>query len=179
MKTLLVMLGIVVGTVCWAATPEPMEGDAHIDWGAEIEGCRFSVSASRGSFRCDEPVQLRLLVQNVGTKPVNVMHSSLLVDFKFDVRLPNGKSAPLTLEGNREGTDAASAMAPHRLNPGATDSQGVPMLNRLYDMTVAGEYSITVRRYFIPAGEKRRVEVSSNTLKIVVRDVDASEDRRN
>ena len=59
-----------------------------------------------------------------------------------------------------------------------TDTVTVPRfnrlyLNRLYDMTLAGEYTLTVKRRFLPSGfesVKDWEEVTSNTIRIVVRE---------
>jgi len=56
------------------------------------------------------------------------------------------------------------------LKPGELTVDTIPMLNRLYDMTLLGEYTVTVSRLLVypVKGDPNPVEVSSNTIKIAV-----------
>ncbi len=46
------------------------------------------------------------------------------------------------------------------------------MFNRLYDMTIAGEYTVTAYRRVYPPGGS--VEVQSNTIKIIIHEQKAT-----
>ena len=96
--------------------------------------------------------------------------------YSFDVRLPGGSPAPLTLEGKRQMQSSSGGIYP-TLAPGEAISDLIPMLNQVYDMTLMGKYSVTVSREVLPSnGKAKPVEMKSNTITIVVqeRDVAAS-----
>ena len=57
------------------------------------------------------------------------------------------------------------------LDPGKVDVVEVEMLNRLYDMTLLGEYKVTAHREVQPPGERAKAfEVASNQIKIIVQE---------
>lgn len=146
-------------------------------FGPETKGCRFSVATDRPSYRYDQPIPLQLVLKNVGKKPVTVNFTGSLMMYRFDVRGPNGKPVPLTLEGKRQSNFAPQfELVTASLGPGRSDVGGIAMLNRYYDMTRLGEYTVTAYRHFIwLKGEKNAFEVPSNTIKIVVRHYNAAE----
>lgn len=148
----------------------PMTDQKEIaEWGPETRGCRFAVTSERQQYRFDQPVRLRLVLENTSESPVSIVRTNLMAVYRFDVRLPDGNPAPLTLEGRRQRelpTDERSIVT---MEHGQSDSGGVAMLNRLYDMSLRGEYTVTVYRHVFPPGENTKpVQVRSNTLKIVV-----------
>jgi len=166
---------------CLCASAETKEQpDA---WGPETQGCRFSATSDRASYRFDQSIRLCLTLKNENNELAVVRQSHVFLAYRFDVRLPNGTPAPLTLEGKRQ-MDASSAggsMFGITLKRGQSHIDEVPMLNRLYDMTMIGEYTVTVRRQVsiprvLKPGEERKpavpFDVVSNTLKIVVHDQD-------
>lgn len=166
--------------VCGLATGEA-DNDKRQDetWGPTVEGCRLSLAADKTSYHVSEPIRLRLVMENVGEGKIQAQRFRLTKDYKFDLRLPNGDSAPLTLFGKRWfSLHNAGSISVLVLEPGETDTASFSRsnrlyLNRLYDMTLAGEYTLTVRRRFLPAGlnsVQDWAEVSSNTIKIVVRE---------
>lgn len=152
---------------------EAKEKSQPTEWGSETEGCRLAVMADHEAYRFDQPISLSLVCKNTGGKEIGVTRSTLMRDYRFNVRLPDGKPAPLTLEGKRQAEFPFFMNMLHILKPGDSDTTPVPMLNRLYDMTLRGEYIVTIYRKTRPQGDKQKpVDVMSNVLKIVVHDKD-------
>lgn len=167
MGCVLVFASITTGGAGPSTTVVPAE------WGPTTEGCRLSVSTDRPSYHPDQPIRLRLVTENTGGKEVHVTHSSLFMVYRFDVRLPDGKPAPLTLEGNRFLSRAAAAQSLDPLRVGRQDTESLPMLNRLYDMTLVGEYTVSVYRQVWPPGRNQKpVDVASNRVKILIAEND-------
>jgi len=146
-------------------------------FGAETKGCQFSAATDRPSYRFDEPIPLRLVLKNVGKEPVTINSTNPLMMYRFDVRGPSGKPVPLTLEGKHQSNLVFSGeLVTVSLDPGRSDVGGIAMLNRYYDMTLLGEYTVTAYRKLVwQKGEQESFEVPSNTLKIVVRNYNAEE----
>jgi len=172
---LILVSGLALGEVA-----NENSGKQNETWGATVAGCRFSVAADKSSYHVSEPIRLRLILENVGEGRISASDFSLTSDYMWDLRLPNGDPAPLTLFGKRRVSfdDVGSARS-WGLDPGERRIVSVSRsdrmyLNRLYDMTLAGEYTLTVKRRFYPAGAEcwkdDWEEVSSNTIKIVVRE---------
>jgi len=142
--------------------------DGTREWGPVKEGCRLSVTAKKTSFGYDQPIALRITLENGSDRTVVIVQSGILLDYEFDVRLPNDKPAPLTLEGKRQKDRPQFETVSERVKPNGTVVKEVPMLNRLYDMTLLGEYKVTVSRRVIEEGGKNSFVVKSNTLKVRV-----------
>jgi hypothetical protein len=175
-KSLSVIVFLMAFTTMLKGYEQMDPGEPDMKWGPEIQGCRCSIVSDRETYRFDQPIRLRMKLENIGEQTVHVLesgHSSLMtVAYRVEVRLPNGEPAPLTLEGKREaniGTELSVSLI--RLDPGKSWTATIPMLNRIYDMTLRGEYNVTVYRQLAPrqSGEKP-IEVKSNTLEIVVHD---------
>lgn len=134
-------------------------------FGPRVEGCRVSVAADRQAYRFDQPVGVRLLLENGGGASVNVIHSNPVAVWRFEVRQPNGEPAPLTLEGARQ--QSMGDVVVSSLDVGKSETS-VVMLSRLYDMTLLGEYTVTASRQVWRQGQKKPTDVTSNMLKITI-----------
>jgi len=181
-------INIVLAGVCLlilisglAAGEGDNDKEQNESWGPTVAGCRLSVTADQASYHVSEPICLKITLENVGEGRISAsrFRSGLSKDYKFDLTLTDGEPAPLTLFGKRRASlDGAGSFASLALAPGETDTVTVPRfnrlyLNRLYDMTLAGEYTLTVKRRFLPSGfesVKDWEEVTSNTIRIVVRE---------
>ena len=142
-----------------------------------MEGVQLGIAPEHPSFRYDQPVVLRIAIKNVREEEIYVRTGLYFSMYRFDVRLPNGKPAPLTLEGARLKNIAENygSGGLDKLESGATFDSGM-MLDRYYDMTLIGEYTVTI--YHIRSYDKaaqKWVEVPSNTAKVIVRHHTAEE----
>ena len=122
------------------------DGDKELEWGKEVEGVRFGIAPLSPSFRYDQPVILHMTVKNFQKVEIHISSGPYMGIYLFDVRLPNGKPAPLTLEGTRQKNDRVFNVSTSNLAPGESHTERI-MLNRYYDMTMLGEYTITIQRH--------------------------------
>ena len=115
--------------------------------------CQLAIIPENDSYRFDEPITLRLVFKNTGSEKVAIARKTrpaqLTKIYSFEVYLPNGNPAPLTLEGQRQCLPLRGQRPkPIYLEPGEKNEDYVPMLNRIYDMTLSGEYIIKAHRYY-------------------------------
>lgn len=127
--------------------------------------CRLSVTADKESYKFGSPVNLTLKFENLGSRSVSVANITRADTYEFDLSLPKSvamsdgdmpERSPLTLRGRA----MVHAMKNHGSNQVATLDSGksvvvqIPTLNRVYDMTLTGEYTLVVRRE-LPSPEEK------------------------
>jgi hypothetical protein len=155
-----------------AVTPIPAE---------EVEGYLIEIATAIDTFRPMESVSLVITIKNVGKEDVRIASTTPIADFQIEVTpvypgIINGQAvskdrAPLTLEGKRlvQGAMQASGRT-ELLRRGESISVSISTLNRIFDMTLDGEYKITVRRKLpLRTDASKSVEVTSNTLVIKIK----------
>lgn len=145
-------------------------------WGKPVEGQRLSISAEKRTYCPGERIFLNICFQNVGQTDVEITVCRPLGVFEINVLLPEGKPAPFTLKGKRSYDNSSmGSMSARVVKPQEQICTDIE-LNRLFDMTLNGKYSVTVRRIVWKAGVfQRNLKAVSNTLEITV---DESLDRR-
>lgn len=166
---------------------EMTEAAPVTEWGPTNENCRLSVGVERDVYFVDEAIPLRMMIENIGEQAQYLLASpgghAATFGFRFEIQMANaralrGKRAeaqppadiPMTREGRRR-ADYVGSRALHELEAGRIGRATVPMLNRLFDMTVSGDYTVTA--YWPLAAKKsgeKPTEVQSNTITIPVRD---------
>jgi len=168
MKTAVVMIALTcIGIgVSVGMSGEANEQKVSDKWGSVKAGLRLALKSSQSRYRFDQPIVLKMTLKNDGNSNVRIaLPDSILEMYRVDVRLPNGAAAPLTLKGKSLWSMGVTGQI---LKPGELTVDTIPMLNRLYDMTLLGEYTVTVSRLQVYPVKGKPVEVSSNTIKIAV-----------
>ena len=158
------------------------KSDSTNKWGPELKGMQMSATIlERATFKVGQPVTLAVAIKNISDK--EVVLGMLISDVgSFDIAveyigggMTQGGRVPTTNYGKwRLAAYDASKNFAIRLKPRETRSYRFP-IHRMYDMTLAGKYSITVNRY-VPgrsryngvgepvASEKKKLgELRSNT----------------
>jgi len=129
-------------------------------------GCRLSVTTEHKSYSAGQPIVLTVVLENQSKEAVD-LNRGRGAGFMYKVSLPNGKLAPLTLEGQqRLGNADSGSRSRVTIEPGKSYTAKISNLNRLYDMTLAGKYEIKVSRHIRPPNKD--VEIESNTVEIVI-----------
>src|ERR1035437_309644 len=133
------------------------KGEEPSQWGPQTDGGCVSLKATQSKFRFDQPVALQIVVKNMGDKRLYLLRTGLLFMYRFDVRGPDGKPCPLTREGSREAVGGANGLRDSiGLDPGKSNVSKVEMLNRIYDMSLMGKYTVTAyRTVILPEKEER------------------------
>jgi hypothetical protein len=142
----------------------------QLPWGTTVEGCRLGASTDKEQYDFGQPINLHLVLQNKDRDRLKLSEGS---DFGFTIEIisPNQQTAHLTLWG--EGTLNGNAMEARRrlitLAHGDTTTASI-MLNRAYDMTLDGKYTISAHR-IIPSNldADAWVDVSSNKVIVEIR----------
>lgn len=118
-----------------------------------VKGLEMSIGLDQGAYRADEPARLEVFIKNTAEEEVSLgMSASDLSSFDLVVQytgggMAQGGRAPLTRYGAQVLSDFAAAKnVPIRLKSGEQSRYQFP-LNRMYDMSVSGTYSVTARRY--------------------------------
>ncbi|MGI6598988.1 MAG: hypothetical protein ACOX3F_04690 [Kiritimatiellia bacterium] len=174
MYRLTLVAAMTLGLVCFAHSDLKGEGDVAIERGALMQGCRISIGTDREAFHISQPVCVRLLLENRGEHPVRVLVASPLEAYQLDVRTPTGNAAALTPSGARN----AESISTHLqvVAPGESISDSIPDLSRLFEMTLLGEYTITVRCNVLVADDGHTwTEIESNTVKVRIHGDDVFE----
>jgi hypothetical protein len=140
-------------------------------WGPATEGCRISLSFDKTEYDFGESINLSATVQNVGREKLQVEGNQLRFPYRFEFYGPKSEETPLTLWGQAFMRTHGGSQSQQILSRGETRTDTFPTLNRAYDMTLAGKYSIVVHR-IVPSelDPKAWIDVASNTLIIEVKD---------
>lgn len=141
---------------------------AYIEWGPEVEDCRFSMITDRKTYHSDQPVRMCLIFENErdDSVPVTLPYFS---SCRLVVRTPDGNQASRTVYGKRpaESLGLGGAIV---INPRDAEIKYIPALNRLFDMSKEGEYTITAYREISDYENNKLIEIPSNTIKIRILD---------
>jgi hypothetical protein len=146
-----------------------------------VEGYQLEISVQKESLSPLEPIVLNITLKNIGKEDVRIASITPIADYQIEVRpmrpdLINGQqvskeNAPLTLEGRRlmQGAMQASGRT-ELLRRGESVTVSLESLNRIFDMTLDGEYKIVVRRKVPQRSDTPKlVEVTSNPIEIKVK----------
>jgi hypothetical protein len=169
----LALAWIVFAAITTHALQGPQDQPAvQAVWGPETEGYRLSIGTDKTEYAAGETIRLFVRLQNVGREAVGVLRGmSPLRYHSFEILAPNKSRAPLTLYGVQETTNPSIR---HRvgktLMSGEVD-EDVIHLNRCFDMTLAGEYSVKASTKVIARKDSQKlVTVTSLPITITVKD---------
>jgi hypothetical protein len=133
------------------------------------EGLQLVVKTEKATFTPGEPIVLSVVARNHSAKPlfiVDTYHPEW--DTKFQVRNEAEESAALTEDGERL-TKSIAIFRDIRveINPG-DEVQKDFVINKLFEMTAPGTYSITVKRSFCFSGTDVFMVAMSNIIKVTI-----------
>lgn len=172
----LTLLAVFAVGLVSSAHPE-LEGkrDDAIQWGGVIQGCRMSLVPDHEAFHVSQPVPLRLILNNLGEDPVHVVVASLLEVYQFDVLTPTSEVAALTPAGKRKMESISTHL--QIVPPGESVTDIIPDLSKIFDMTMLGEYTVTLHRNILVSENGHVwIRLSSNTINLRIHDDEAVEE---
>ena len=141
---------------------------AQRSWGGDA-GVAVHIHTSKQTYEAGEPIDL--LADTAASRDTSLMetHTNCLFEYDFDVVLPNKDPAPLTVYGKwLKAGNAYSGVQGWQLLKSSASTNHLH-LNRLVDMTLAGEYQITIKQRFRNTDPKKpEVTVTSNTIRVKV-----------
>ena len=160
---------------------EPTSKPSHPEskWGPEKNGCCISIEVEKKEFfRGYEPINVTVYIKNTGKFSLLIIDEDVFIDNAFDIKDEKG-DVPLT-EFGKALKKPKENLEPKTINiePSKEISYTV-LLNRIYDMTLKGSYSVTLERKIImngndgkpvsKDGKYEEVEMTSNTIMIEVK----------
>ena len=169
MKTcpLMLLVLIAIGLFCPARSECERELDEIISYGAK--GCRISIAPIQERFYIGQPVRIRLVFDNLRENPVHVLQASPLEVYEFDVCAPTGEVAALTPTGRRNVESISTYL--EVVPPGESVIDFIPDLSVMFDMTMVGEYTVTVHRNaLLSESDHSWTKLTSNTCKVWIHD---------
>jgi hypothetical protein len=147
-------------------------------WGEPVEGQALSISTERLVFTSGDRISLNIRVRNVKDQKVEVNYDAYMRPqfiFSVQVKFSDGRPVPLTQQGQKElRAEAERGMGSGRgvaLRPGEETNFGDVVLTRLYDLTLAGKYTVSAKMKVLkPGDEFAKTDALSNNLEFTVSD---------
>ncbi|WP_417397134.1 hypothetical protein [Gimesia chilikensis] len=135
---------------------DPVQTENSIEWGPDVKGVRASLSAEKKSYLIGEPILLTYRVKNRSHNIIGITYDRYQSDcLKMDIvhfhdkNNPNRKTLiPLTMYGQSKFGNYISSFSETRIQPNHILTwyfNKIPV-NRLYDMSLPGEYHISLKR---------------------------------
>lgn len=159
--------------------------DDNIVWGQISQGVKSSISTPKKRYQFGEPIRVKYRLKNDSQNVIALSNNDSLIDYDIQItginlgivsfndskELRKRRPIPMTLFGKKKqqlSTESSLryvAIAPSKLFESRIDGYDI---NRLYDLSIAGEYEIVVNRKIVFMGSKNFFIVESNALKIEV-----------
>lgn len=113
--------------------------------GEPKEGIQLSISMDRNVFTPKEPVLMTVSLKNLNRANLSLPTTTPERDFKLSVKDKQGNILPLSLYGKGMNTSAIFGRYPVEVKIGK-QTQYTLQIDRLYDLTTCGSYSIEASR---------------------------------
>ena len=141
-----------------------------VERGEVVEGAQITRTTSKDRFAPLDLVLITIILKNLreNVDLVFVAQSSW-VDYTFNLVFSNQKPVPRTLFGQRilELSSEITRIVEERLKPGQAVILTIP-LNRLFDMTLADTYELSVSRSIEREDDSGFVDIISNRILIEI-----------
>ena len=138
-------------------------------WGNVVGGAELGIFVDKNVFSPCEPIIIVVKLKAVGGKSVGYEFTGRERDYRVSVKDKDGKDVPLTRYGARMKANAGEVfMRMFRTLDANQEATEQLLVNRSYDMTLSGRYTIVVDRSIRAAGDTAFVVVQSGTLNIEV-----------
>ena len=194
MKALFSQITIIVAVTFVSLT---LSSQAHskevatpIDRGSSAEGFEILASIKKTDVNTSEPVIIQVVLKNTTGKQLVYNEGVRTRDFKIIVEDDKGRDLAFTIYGNHlfgdERTSFAVGPGWPTILEGGQEVRYEFVINRMYDMSKGGTYSVRVKRLFLRANASKLIiagqhtsqydEIISNTVKFKV--VEPSPPRR-
>jgi hypothetical protein len=152
-----------------ATGPAERGNGAAGEWGEEVEGFSLSLETPKRKYLSGEPIPCLVALKNVGPNARRIPRSSVHRTYTLEVLQADGAPAPFTMRGKRLVESVRRDSSSTRImDPGDTEAVAFDRLNLLLDMTLRGEYRVSVSTKVPRAGASGYAQVTSNTVLIRV-----------
>ena len=131
------------------------------------EGFQLLAKVERVPTDSGDSLVLKLTMKNVTTETLRLIKTVPEKLYQVTVTNDRGEPLPLTEYGKRRREAVPGARIVLRVGPGEEVQQEIP-LDKMYDLTGKGTYSLTVKRNVLKRQGEGFAEVVSNTVKFTV-----------
>ncbi|OPZ73408.1 MAG: hypothetical protein BWY82_01138 [Verrucomicrobia bacterium ADurb.Bin474] len=148
------------------------EGNEATDsnWGEVHAGFRLSLSIKNHDYERMEPIVAVLVLSNTTDRVLDTVRTSVKDAFKIRITDAQGNPVPVTRYGDTQlHGRKSSTVAPMGVQPGKTFTEEI-LVNRLYDLTLPGVYSVEVSRIVADTEAKGWTFVTSNIVQLRIPD---------
>jgi hypothetical protein len=120
---------------------------SKVRWGEAANGAQLGISVAVPTFVVSEPVWVTVTFRNTGKAPITYVETSPLQEYCLVVTDEKGKGVPLTRYGKRiaDNFGEITRTMMRSLDSGAEIQVRLP-LNRVFDLSETGTYTITATR---------------------------------
>ena len=155
LQTLMVVTSLADDTNCVVSTT------------VETNGYRFTVCATNSSPKVGEIITITTTLENVSTNDVTVALTVPLRDHTVQVLWQQKQSMDLTLYGRHSKNDGLSSLK-ETLEPGKQITESF-QINRLFDMSMTGEYEIIMSRWIRIHNETEWGTITAPPIKVTLK----------
>jgi hypothetical protein len=168
-KFLFRFVAIVLFPVIAIAQNEPKAAhlDAKREWGKAVEGQALSIATEKTVYAPGERVVLNVAFKNVGQKIVFIGVDYFFNSNSVKVMFADGKDVPLTSYGKLYAKRKGGSGFTFDAKPGEYLHIEIE-LNRMFDMTLAGKYRISVQRNITRENKELEEKATSNEIEIEI-----------
>lgn len=144
------ILFAVRATPCFAIITDIVATNA-VDCGKPVHGLAVAIKVGKTVFSPGEPILMNISLMNMGTNDISVRLDHPLQLYHMDVWGPDGAISPFTLYGRRERerieriAHFGGSVFGIALPQGKEESDQIH-LNRVFDLTLPGTYTVSVQR---------------------------------
>ena len=141
---------------------------SELKWGPIQLGFGLSLSPDNQSYGYMEPVRLTVVLSNTTGKALTALRAVEREQFKMRVLDSGGNEVPLTRYGQRQRDDLfGHSLYSFNVPPGGIFKEEI-LINRWYDMSMRGTYSIEIARVIHNEMEKEWSFVTSNVVRLQI-----------
>ena len=165
----LIILPLMTRTNLLAEDQEKAKAEER-QWGEEVNGCRISIQAKDYESKEYSLVTLSIIVKNTGKETVTFLEPLAFFGFTVTVKDAKGEQVRRTRYGEHlrrlifNFEQALVELAP------SEQKEYLFAVNRKYDMTLPGTYTIAATHNIYDAENKKQLQVKSNTITVKVPD---------
>ena len=135
-----------------------------------VEGLCLKIKSNKTEYEEFHPIELQISLKNITAKRIGYQSLEPLYFYKIRIVSLDGEVVPTTLYYKVKwgGGWPGGSMAPGCIEPGKSTGFTILNLNRLFDLSVAGEYKITVTTDVPKLAGEGMAKITSNTVSISI-----------
>ena len=166
---LALLIAVAIGAMLWADEAQKAKQEVPL---------KITLIVGKPTVAPCENVIIEFEVNNPSDKPMILVSADFFLIYTFSVTGPDGKAVKPTAYGQRQidGARHVTRITTSPIKPGESDKFRLLRFNRLFDMSVGGEYTISVSRSARNPDQTDWVTVASNTVKVTVAEPKGNQD---